>query len=216
MQNVHGYLLLFCNMSGPGCALWWFVKCLHTCCYMTLFHSHKCLKCTIVCFNNKHIFFKLTPWSACPPCLSLQVMTSGLYHYYVTELAFYWSLMFSQFTDIKRKVRGTTQTLCLLGQTTLDTPQLPLPVKHLLISLLFLILQLRKVFPVYVHKSFCIKGKPDMYVLQALTVMLISEGHMFLFVREGARRSSCCSVCECLVFSARGQTPSCDCRTEQA
>ncbi|CAI5686826.1 unnamed protein product [Oreochromis niloticus] len=32
-----------------------------------------------------------------------QAMTSGLYHYYVTELAFYWSLMFSQFTDIKRK-----------------------------------------------------------------------------------------------------------------
>ncbi|XP_040015771.1 ceramide synthase 5 isoform X1 [Xiphias gladius] len=32
-----------------------------------------------------------------------QVMTPGLYHYYVTELAFYWSLMFSQFTDIKRK-----------------------------------------------------------------------------------------------------------------
>uniref|UniRef100_A0A3Q1EXH6 Ceramide synthase 5 n=1 Tax=Acanthochromis polyacanthus TaxID=80966 RepID=A0A3Q1EXH6_9TELE len=40
------------------------------------------------------------------PCLcsvSPQVMTPGLYHYYVTELAFYWSLMFSQFTDIKRK-----------------------------------------------------------------------------------------------------------------
>ncbi|XP_006783507.1 ceramide synthase 6-like [Neolamprologus brichardi] len=32
-----------------------------------------------------------------------QAMTPGLYHYYVTELAFYWSLMFSQFTDIKRK-----------------------------------------------------------------------------------------------------------------
>ncbi|KAM9408812.1 ceramide synthase 5 isoform 2-T2 [Pholidichthys leucotaenia] len=32
-----------------------------------------------------------------------QVLTSGLYHYYVTELSFYWSLMFSQFTDIKRK-----------------------------------------------------------------------------------------------------------------
>lgn len=31
-------------------------------------------------------------------------MTRGLYHYYVTELAFYWSLMFSQFRDIKRKV----------------------------------------------------------------------------------------------------------------
>ncbi|AWP02476.1 putative ceramide synthase 5 [Scophthalmus maximus] len=32
-----------------------------------------------------------------------QVMTPGLYHYYVIELAFYWSLMFSQFTDIRRK-----------------------------------------------------------------------------------------------------------------
>ncbi|XP_017306282.1 ceramide synthase 5 isoform X1 [Ictalurus punctatus] len=32
-----------------------------------------------------------------------QALSPGLYHYYVTELAFYWSLMFSQFTDIKRK-----------------------------------------------------------------------------------------------------------------
>ncbi|KAI7790780.1 ceramide synthase 5 isoform X1 [Triplophysa rosa] len=32
-----------------------------------------------------------------------QVLTPGLYYYYITELAFYWSLMFSQFTDIKRK-----------------------------------------------------------------------------------------------------------------
>uniref|UniRef100_A0A8C1YBI9 Ceramide synthase 5 n=1 Tax=Cyprinus carpio TaxID=7962 RepID=A0A8C1YBI9_CYPCA len=32
-----------------------------------------------------------------------QVLTSGLYYYYITELSFYWSLMFSQFTDIKRK-----------------------------------------------------------------------------------------------------------------
>lgn len=38
---------------------------------------------------------------------SPQVMTPGLYYYYSTELAFYWSLVFSQFTDIKRKVRGT-------------------------------------------------------------------------------------------------------------
>uniref|UniRef100_F7DLD1 sphingosine N-acyltransferase n=1 Tax=Equus caballus TaxID=9796 RepID=F7DLD1_HORSE len=30
-------------------------------------------------------------------------LTSGLYYYYIMELAFYWSLMFSQFTDIKRK-----------------------------------------------------------------------------------------------------------------
>ncbi|XP_062843202.1 ceramide synthase 5 [Trichomycterus rosablanca] len=32
-----------------------------------------------------------------------QILTPGLYYYYVTELAFYWSLMFSQFRDIKRK-----------------------------------------------------------------------------------------------------------------
>ncbi|KAI4881353.1 hypothetical protein NFI96_015589 [Prochilodus magdalenae] len=32
-----------------------------------------------------------------------QVLSPGLYYYYLTELAFYWSLMFSQFTDIKRK-----------------------------------------------------------------------------------------------------------------
>ncbi|XP_048878788.1 ceramide synthase 5 [Brienomyrus brachyistius] len=32
-----------------------------------------------------------------------QVLSPGLYYYYVTELAFYWSLMFSQFRDIKRK-----------------------------------------------------------------------------------------------------------------
>ncbi|XP_053564329.1 ceramide synthase 5 isoform X1 [Bombina bombina] len=32
-----------------------------------------------------------------------QPLTPGLYYYYIKELAFYWSLMFSQFTDIKRK-----------------------------------------------------------------------------------------------------------------
>ncbi|XP_061871631.1 ceramide synthase 5 isoform X2 [Colius striatus] len=32
-----------------------------------------------------------------------QPLTSRLYYYYILELAFYWSLMFSQFTDIKRK-----------------------------------------------------------------------------------------------------------------
>lgn len=61
--------------------------------------------------------------------LSPQVLTPGLYHYYVTELAFYWSLVFSQFTDIKRKVRETTLALAAFDQTTLDTPQQPLPVK---------------------------------------------------------------------------------------
>ncbi|XP_044534150.1 ceramide synthase 5 [Gracilinanus agilis] len=32
-----------------------------------------------------------------------QPLTPGLYYYYIMELAFYWSLMFSQFIDIKRK-----------------------------------------------------------------------------------------------------------------
>ncbi|XP_077582773.1 ceramide synthase 5 isoform X1 [Stigmatopora nigra] len=32
-----------------------------------------------------------------------QVLTPALYRYYLTELAFYWSLMFSQFIDIRRK-----------------------------------------------------------------------------------------------------------------
>ncbi|CAJ1084974.1 ceramide synthase 5-like isoform X2 [Xyrichtys novacula] len=32
-----------------------------------------------------------------------QPLSPGQYNYYIAELAFYWSLMFSQFTDIKRK-----------------------------------------------------------------------------------------------------------------
>ncbi|MEE6472213.1 hypothetical protein FKM82_009536 [Ascaphus truei] len=32
-----------------------------------------------------------------------QPLTHGLYYYYSMELGFYWSLMFSQFTDIRRK-----------------------------------------------------------------------------------------------------------------
>lgn len=39
--------------------------------------------------------------------MSLQVMTPGLYYYYLSELGFYWALVFSQFTDIKRKVSRT-------------------------------------------------------------------------------------------------------------
>ena len=43
-----------------------------------------------------------------------QPLTSRLYYYYILELAFYWSLMFSQFTDIKRKVRLTRIALTTL------------------------------------------------------------------------------------------------------
>lgn len=39
-----------------------------------------------------------------------KAISSGQYNYYVAELAFYWSLMFSQFIDIKRKV--SQQQLC--------------------------------------------------------------------------------------------------------
>ncbi|XP_034061637.1 ceramide synthase 5 isoform X2 [Gymnodraco acuticeps] len=53
-------------------------------------------------------FLWQTPWMwdtrHCWYGYPYQVMTPGLYYYYVTELAFYWSLMFSQFTDIKRKL----------------------------------------------------------------------------------------------------------------
>ncbi|XP_061893930.1 ceramide synthase 5 isoform X3 [Entelurus aequoreus] len=52
-------------------------------------------------------FLWQTPWMwdtrHCWYGYPYQVMTPGLYRYYVAELAFYWSLMFSQFTDIRRK-----------------------------------------------------------------------------------------------------------------
>uniref|UniRef100_G1PM23 Ceramide synthase 6 n=1 Tax=Myotis lucifugus TaxID=59463 RepID=G1PM23_MYOLU len=35
-----------------------------------------------------------------------QPLTTDLHYYYILELSFYWSLMFSQFTDIKRKDFG--------------------------------------------------------------------------------------------------------------
>ncbi|MGH0174263.1 UNVERIFIED_CONTAM: hypothetical protein FKN15_067613 [Acipenser sinensis] len=34
---------------------------------------------------------------------ALSTLTTELHYYYIVELSFYWSLMFSQFTDIKRK-----------------------------------------------------------------------------------------------------------------
>uniref|UniRef100_A0A8C5LP24 Ceramide synthase 5 n=1 Tax=Leptobrachium leishanense TaxID=445787 RepID=A0A8C5LP24_9ANUR len=52
-------------------------------------------------------FLWSTPWfwdtRQCWYNYPYQPLTSGIYYYYLTELAFYWSLMFSQFTDIKRK-----------------------------------------------------------------------------------------------------------------
>ena len=53
------------------------------------------------------LFFSQSPWfwdtRQCWHSYPYQPLTSGLYYYYIMELAFYWSLMFSQFTDIKRK-----------------------------------------------------------------------------------------------------------------
>lgn len=40
-----------------------------------------------------------------------QPLSRELYYYYLTQLAFYWSLMFSQFIDVKRKVRTSTPQL---------------------------------------------------------------------------------------------------------
>nr|KAF6451981.1 ceramide synthase 5 [Molossus molossus] len=59
----------------------------------------------IFCYGIR--FLWSSPWfwdtRQCWHSYPRQPLTSGLYYYYVMELAFYWSLMFSQFTDIKRK-----------------------------------------------------------------------------------------------------------------
>ncbi|XP_012660932.1 ceramide synthase 5 [Otolemur garnettii] len=59
----------------------------------------------IFCYGIR--FLWLSPWfwdiRQCWQGYPFQPLSSGLYCYYIMELAFYWSLMFSQFTDIKRK-----------------------------------------------------------------------------------------------------------------
>ncbi|XP_023391171.1 ceramide synthase 5 [Pteropus vampyrus] len=59
----------------------------------------------IFCYGIR--FLWSSPWfwdtRQCWHSYPYQPLTSGLYNYYIMELAFYWSLMFSQFTDIKRK-----------------------------------------------------------------------------------------------------------------
>ncbi|XP_028928501.1 ceramide synthase 5 isoform X1 [Ornithorhynchus anatinus] len=59
----------------------------------------------VFCYGIR--FLWSTPWfwdtRQCWHGYPYQPLTSDLYHYYIMELAFYWSLMFSQFTDIKRK-----------------------------------------------------------------------------------------------------------------
>lgn len=152
-----------------------------------------------------------------PVCSSLspQVMTPGLYHYYVTELAFYWSLMFSQFTDIKRKVRRTTV------RDSVCEHQLPLPEKHFIIHLLFLIRRWQRLEVVCV----CVRFIADASHLQlhalspALTFVIILESHMVTLVcylEKGGSEARCCTVCECFGFSARGRPVSCESRTERA
>uniref|UniRef100_A0A8C9APS7 Ceramide synthase 6 n=1 Tax=Prolemur simus TaxID=1328070 RepID=A0A8C9APS7_PROSS len=55
-------------------------------------------------------FFFQTPWlwntKHCWYNYPYQPLTTDLHYYYILELSFYWSLMFSQFTDIKRKDFG--------------------------------------------------------------------------------------------------------------
>ncbi|KAJ8788988.1 hypothetical protein J1605_022394 [Eschrichtius robustus] len=59
----------------------------------------------IFCYGVR--FLWSSPWfwdtRQCWHSYPYQPLTNGLYYYYIMELAFYWSLMFSQFTDIKRK-----------------------------------------------------------------------------------------------------------------
>lgn len=58
------------------------------------------------------VFFVLFP--------SLQKpLSAGQFNHYAAELAFYWSLMFSQFIDVKRKVSKQT-LLCCLSTALLD------------------------------------------------------------------------------------------------
>lgn len=61
-----------------------------------------------------HVNFKVLCLLTVLSLFVFQPLTSRLYYYYILELAFYWSLMFSQFTDIKRKVRLTRIALTTL------------------------------------------------------------------------------------------------------
>ncbi|XP_034028564.1 ceramide synthase 5-like [Thalassophryne amazonica] len=59
----------------------------------------------IFIFSLSHLL--VSPWmwdlKQCWFNYPFQPLTSGQFYHYIVELAFYWSLMFSQFTDIKRK-----------------------------------------------------------------------------------------------------------------
>ncbi|XP_032801817.1 ceramide synthase 6-like [Petromyzon marinus] len=64
-----------------------------------------CFYFGIFCFGLQYLW--KTPWlwdtKHCWYNYPYQPLTAGLFWYYIVELAFYWSLMFSQFVDIKRK-----------------------------------------------------------------------------------------------------------------
>ncbi|CAH6791470.1 Cers5 [Phodopus roborovskii] len=59
----------------------------------------------VFCYGIR--FLWLTPWfwdtRQCWQNYPYQPLSRELYYYYIMELAFYWSLMFSQFIDVKRK-----------------------------------------------------------------------------------------------------------------
>ncbi|XP_034447670.1 ceramide synthase 5-like [Hippoglossus hippoglossus] len=59
----------------------------------------------IFIYSIRHLWVSPWMWDTriCWHKFPLQALSPGQYTHYVAELAFYWSLMFSQFTDIKRK-----------------------------------------------------------------------------------------------------------------
>ncbi|XP_040910216.1 ceramide synthase 5-like isoform X2 [Toxotes jaculatrix] len=59
----------------------------------------------IFIYAIRHLWVSPWMWDTrhCWHNYPFQPMSPGQYNHYVAELAFYWSLMFSQFTDIKRK-----------------------------------------------------------------------------------------------------------------
>lgn len=97
------------------------------------------------CFTS---FLRCGFYSVICVCVS-QVLTSGLYYYYVSELGFYWSLMFSQFTDIKRKVSDSESNaiysflLCLVHYSIHFSPLSTTPDVHIQSSLFIYISTLK-------------------------------------------------------------------------
>ncbi|XP_060931037.1 ceramide synthase 5-like [Limanda limanda] len=59
----------------------------------------------IFIYSIRHLWVAPWMWNTriCWDKFPFQALSPGQYTHYIAELAFYWSLMFSQFTDIKRK-----------------------------------------------------------------------------------------------------------------